>query len=73
MDVNEDALHKMHRAFLVLVDDSSFDVTKGNFSHNLTCHTVLMGHTLHVEQVRDAALVANKGPWTTNAEQIKAM
>jgi hypothetical protein len=73
MDANTEALQKLNRAFLVLVDASSFDVKKGTFSHNLLCHTVLVGHAAHVDQVRDAASVANKGPWTTNPEQIKSM
>jgi len=55
MDAKKEALEGLPKAFLYLIDASSFDVKTGTFSHQLTCHTVLTGAAAQVELVRDAS------------------
>ncbi len=52
----------------MLVDDSTYDFAKGAFTHNLTCHQVLMGPQEIIDKLKGALTVAATGKWK-NAPQ----
>lgn len=64
MDSQKEELAKFQRAFLVLVDESKFNIKNQTISHKMTCHTVLMGPADSIEALK-ASGIPNKGPWET--------
>jgi hypothetical protein len=70
MASHKESLSELQGALFALCYESSFNVKTGAFIPKLTCHTRITGCAAKVELIRDAALVANKGPWTNGDENI---
>lgn len=72
MDKNKIASAYLKRAFLVLVDEASWDVKQQSYKHDIKCITQLMGAQQHIDTVKAEAEKVNKGPWE-NVDQFKVM
>jgi len=73
MAENNDECKKLARGFVVLVDESSYNVKTQKSSHNMTCITQLMGPQGVIDSLKGKADAWNKSECWKNKDTLKPL
>jgi hypothetical protein len=70
---NGDECGKLGRGFIVLVDESSYDVKTQKSKHDISCITQLMGPQEVIDSLKAKADKINKNACWKNKDTLRAM